>query len=110
MCPFLYVVLSVFSLAAPSSIVLQGALHDRFCNGVVSYGGSLLPRRTLAFQQGGPPVVSYVHLFYVQCTKAEEFPESRRFKCLYASLCLCCQSAALASVELKLGLEAHVSA
>ena len=50
----------------------------------------------------------------------EESPETFNFKCLYASLCLCCQSPARisvveggyseCSVELKLGLEADVSA
>ena len=51
---------------------------------------------------------------------AEEFPEVFLFKCLYASLCICCQSPTLASVEEdehiewfvehELGLEADVSA
>ena len=50
----------------------------------------------------------------------EESPEAFRFKCLYTSLCLYCQSPAFASVEVdryselsvesKLGFEADVSA
>ena len=50
----------------------------------------------------------------------EESPEAFHFKCLYTSLCICCQSPALASIdedgycecyiELKLGLEVDASA
>ena len=36
MCPLLYIVWPVFSLAALSSLALQGALQGGFCNGVVS--------------------------------------------------------------------------
>ena len=72
----------------------------------------------LAFHQGSPLVVSHIRLLYVQSTKCEESPEAFRFKCVYVSLCLCCQGPAIASVEevgysecsVELGLEADVSA
>ena len=80
--------------------MLQDALQDGFCNGVVSSVVSLLPTRVLAFQQGSLLVVSHIRLSCVRSIlNAEESPEAFRFKCLNASLCLCSQSPALVSVE-----------
>ena len=151
MCPLLYVVQLVFSLAAPSSLALQGAfscppgclllpsrvpslvlqgdLHGGFCNGVVS-SDVAKPGELASFyccQQGlwlscqGVYLLSHIFVCLVfGLRNTEESPEAFRCKCLYASLCLRCQSPALASVEedgyskcsveFKLGVEADVSA
>ena len=81
----------------------------------------LLCQQRLLLSSKGVTLLSHIFIYVVfGLRNTEESPEAFRFKCLYASLCFCCQSPALASVqedgysecsvELELGLEADVSA
>ena len=119
----------LFYLAALSSLALQGALQDGFCNGVVTIDVAK-PGQLASFycsQQGlmlsvkGVHLLSHISICLVfNVRNVEESTEAFCFKCLYESLCLCCQCPALASVEedgyskcyveFKLGFEADVSA
>ena len=111
------------------SHALQSALQDGFCNGDVLSDVAKPGELALFYccQQGfllsSKVVYLLSHIFIClvfSIQNAEESPEAFRFKCLYASLCLCCQSPALSSVEEdgyskcsvehKLGFEADVSA
>ena len=86
------------------------ALLDGLCNanGVVS-GDVAKPGKLASFyccqqgfllSSGGVYLLSHIFVCLVFSIRiVEESPEAFRFKCLYASLCLCCQSPALASVE-----------
>ena len=97
----------VVSPAAPSSLALQGVLQDVFCNGVVS-SDVAKPGELTSFhccQQGlllsGKRVHLLSHIFLCLVFSLRNTEESRGafgFKCLYPSLCLCCQSPGLASV------------
>ena len=92
----------MFSLAALSSLALQGALQDVFYNDVVSSDvakpgelASLYLTRALAFEQGSLFIVSHIRLFTYSFVRsvyifvcsfsirnAEEYPEAFRFKWL----------------------------
>ena len=115
---------SQFFSCGPSSLAIQGALQDGFCNGVVS-SDVAKPGEVTSFhccQQGlllsSKGVYLLCHIFVYFMLKNMKC--GGVFKYLYASLCICCQSPALAyveedgysegSVELKLGLQADVSA
>ena len=109
-----------------SSIALQGALQDGFCNGVVSSDvakpGELasfhLCQQGLLLSSSGVHSLSHMFIYLVfSIRNAGKSFEAFRFKCLYASLCFCCQSPALASVEedgyklySSVELELHVEA
>ena len=93
--------LASFSLAAPSSLVLQGAFQDVFCNGVVSSDVAKPAELTLLYyrQQGlllsSNAVYLLSHIFVCLVFNVRNVEASReafRFKCLYSSLCFCCQS------------------
>ena len=100
--------LASFSLVAPSSVSLQGVLHGGFCNGIVS-SDVAKPGEFASFhccQQGlllsseGVYLLSHIFVCLVfGLRNTEESPEAFHFKCLYTSLCLCCQSPALASID-----------
>ena len=100
--------LASFSLAAPSSPALQGALQDVVCNGVVSSDVAKPAeltsfhccRQRLLLSSKGVSLLSHIFVcFMFSLRNAEESPEASRFKSLYVSLCLCCQSPALASID-----------
>ena len=100
-----------------------------FCNGVVSsdaakpgeFASCYCCQQGLLFSSKGVYLLSHIFSCFVFSVRnVEEFPEAFCFKCLHASLCLRCQSPALASVEedgysecsveFKLGFEADVCA
>ena len=83
-----------------------------FCNGVVSsdVGGLTsfhgCQQGLLLFSYG---INLLFRIFVFMCfvfNIRNESPGAFRFKCLYATVCLCCQSPALASVE-EGGFEVH---
>ena len=103
-------------------------MQDGFCNDVVS-SDVAKPGEVSSFHccQKGLLLSSRVHMLshilvclVFNIRNAEETPDAFCFKSLYASLCRCCQSPALASlqedgyskcyVKFKLGFEADVSA
>ena len=96
------------NLAATSSLALQGALQDGFCNGVGSSDVAKLGELASfhccqqGFMLSGKGVYLLSHIFIClvfSIRNAEESPEAFCFKCLYMPLCLCCQSSALAFIE-----------
>ena len=94
--------LAVFSLVESSSLAYQGVLQDGFCNGVV-LSDVAKPGECLSFhccQQGLLLSGKGIHLF---SHNIQESPEEFCFKCLYMSLCLCCQSLALAFIMVLMG-------
>ena len=114
----------------PSVVSRHPALHDVFCNGIVSSNVVKLGE-IASFQcghQGQGLLLSSKEVHFLPhifvCLVFSIYTDESRgtfgFKCLYASLCLCCQSPALASVEedghsecsveLELCFEADVSA
>ena len=83
-----------FSLAAPSSVALQDALQDGFCNGAVSSDvakpGELASfyccQQGFLFSSKGVHLLSHILVCFVfNVRNAEVFPEEFCFKCLYAS-------------------------
>ena len=103
-------------------------MQGGFCNSVVS-SDVAKPGELASFyccQQGfllsSEGVYLLAHIFVClvfNVRNAEKSPEAFRFKCFYGYFCLCCQSAAFASVEkdghsecsveCRLGFEADVS-
>ena len=90
--------LLIFSLAAPSSLALQGALDDVFCNGVVSsdvtkqgeLGSFHCCQQGLFLSSEGVHLLSHTFVCIVfNVQSAELSTEAFLFKCLFASLCLC---------------------